>query len=89
MNSHYKRLSLGERNSIENYLNQNKSARYIAETLKRSTSTISYEVKQNRLLSRGKYKGVPARKILKKKRKMKIMKKILKIIIQKIILFIR
>ena len=63
MNSHYKRLSLGERNTIENYLNENKSARYIAETLERSTSTISYEVKQNRLLSRGKYKGVPARKI--------------------------
>ena len=61
MNSHYKRLSLGERNSIENYLNQNKSARYIAETLERSTSTITYEVKQNRLLARGKYKGVPAK----------------------------
>lgn len=61
MISHYKRLSLGERNSIENYLNQNKSARYIADTLNRDASTISYEVKNNRLISRGKYKGVPAR----------------------------
>ena len=61
MISHYKRLSLGERNSIENYLNQNKSARYIAEALERSVSTITYEVKHNRLISRGKYKGVPAK----------------------------
>ena len=64
MKSHYKRLSLGERNSIENYLNQNKSARYISEVLERSVSTISYEVRQNRLLSRGKYKGIPAKEKL-------------------------
>ena len=64
MNSHYKRLSLGERNSIESYLNQNKSARYIAEVLERSVSTISYEVRQNRLITRGKYKNTPAKEKL-------------------------
>ena len=64
MNSHYKRLSLGERNSIENLLKANKSARFIADTLARSVSTISYEVKNNRLISKGKFKGIPAREKL-------------------------
>lgn len=61
MCNHYKRLSLGERNTIENFLDQNKSAREIARSLNRNISTVCYEVKNNRFISRGKYKGIPAK----------------------------
>lgn len=62
--SNYKRLTLGERNTIENFLYQNKSARSIAESLNRSASTITKEVKRNRIIIKGKYKGMPAKEKL-------------------------
>ena len=64
MSNHYKRLTLGERNTIENFLNQNKCAREIARSINRNISTVCYEVKNNRFISRGKYKGIPAKGVL-------------------------
>lgn len=66
MSGYYKRLSLGERTTIENFLDKNKSARNIAVSLNRNVSTITYEVKQNRYITKGKYKGIPAKNKLKK-----------------------
>lgn len=62
--SNYKHLTLGERNTIEKFLNNNKNAKSIAESIQRSTSTISNEVKRNRIILRGKYKGEPAKEKL-------------------------
>ena len=64
MVNYYKHLTLGERNTIEEFLNKNKSAKYIARSLNRSTSTISNEVKRNRLISWVKFKGIPAKEKL-------------------------
>lgn len=61
MASNYKHLSLGERNTIENFLNNDENARFIAGTLNRCVSTISNEVRRNRTIMRGKDKGMPAR----------------------------
>lgn len=53
----YKRLTLADRNSIESALNKNTSGREIAGRLGRSNSTISEEIRRNRTISIGKYKG--------------------------------
>lgn len=64
MVNYYKHLTLGERNTIEEYLNKNKSARSVALSLNRSVTTITNEVKRNRIITRGKYKSIPAKEKL-------------------------
>lgn len=56
-NYNYKRLNLAERNSIEQELCKNTSARKIAKMLKRSPSAITEEVKRNRVIRSWTNKG--------------------------------
>lgn len=65
MKKHYtfKRLSNSDRNSIEQGLDKNLSAREIARRLDRSVSTITEEIKRNRSISIGTHKGDCVKKL--------------------------
>lgn len=57
---HYTHLDKSERVSIEQGIKSHLSLRQIAETLNRSTSVISYEVKNNRVLDKSPTKESPS-----------------------------